>query len=66
MKVMSMLSLGIARRLDNAVNNGSVKVTKLLLSAGASIYRISRHGEAAFAHVVWCEDTTLLNFPLGG
>jgi ankyrin repeat protein len=49
-----------------AIKNGSAEVIKLLLSAGASIYRISRHGETAFAHAVRCGDATLLNFPLGG
>lgn len=44
-----------------AVKGGSVKVTKLLLSAGARIYRVNRHGETAFARAVRCEDTTLLN-----
>ena len=41
------------------VKGGSVEVTKLLLSAGASIYRVNCHGETAFARAVRCEDTTL-------
>jgi ankyrin repeat protein len=44
-----------------AVEDGLVEVAKLLLSAGASIYRVNSHGETAFARAVQCEDTILLN-----
>lgn len=44
-----------------AVKGGSVEVTKPLLSAGARIYHVNRHGKTAFARAVQCEDNTLLN-----